>query len=160
MGERQVAHDLVVEATYLGSKGTHLLLSRNLNQPAPGPGAIQARRPYPQWGSINWVDAIGNSTYHSLALRVERRYTNGLSLLAAYTYSHSIDLGGGSGDGEASIQDPRNVAANKGSSDFDIRHRLVTSLVYNLPFGKGKGWGASCPPSSACRFRAGRPRRF
>jgi hypothetical protein len=143
--EHQVSHDLVIEATYLGSKGTHLLLSRNLNQPVPGPGAIQARRPYPQWGSISWVDAIGTSTYHSLALRVERRYSNGLSLLAAYTYSHSLDQGGGSGDGEAAIQDPLNIAANKGSSDFDIRHRLVTSVVYQLPFGRGKGLGASLP---------------
>jgi Carboxypeptidase regulatory-like domain/TonB dependent receptor/TonB-dependent Receptor Plug Domain len=143
--EREIAHDLVLETTYLGSKGTHLLLSRNLNQPAPGPGAIQARRPYPQWGSITWVDAVGTSTYHSLAVRLERRYSNGLSLLASYTYSHSIDQGGGSGDGESAIQDPRNIAANTGSSDFDIRHRLVTSIVYQLPFGKGRGLGGQLP---------------
>ena len=143
--QREVAHDLILETTYLGSKGTHLPLTRNLNQPVPGPGTIQSRRPYPQWGSVTWVDSIGNSSYNSLAVRVERRYSAGLSLLASYTYSHSIDNGGGSGDGEASIQDPRNVAANRGDSEFDIRHRLVTSVVYELPFGKGRSIGSGLP---------------
>ncbi len=147
--ERQLTRDLILEVTYLGSKGDHLPLSYNLNQPTPGPGPIQSRRPYPQWGSINWVDSIGFSTYNSLSARLERRYTNGLSLLASWTWSHSIDDGGlgDSGDGEvAGIQDPRNiVASNKGSSPFDIRQRFVASLVYQLPFGSGKKYGAGLP---------------
>ena len=72
--ERQLTRDLILEVTYLGSKADHLPLSYNLNQPTPGPGPIQSRRPYPQWGSINWVDSIGFSTYNSLSARLGRVY--------------------------------------------------------------------------------------
>jgi hypothetical protein len=143
--QREIARDLVLETTYLGSKGTHLPLSRNINQPTPGAGPIQSRRPYPQWGSISWMDSVGDSNYNSLSVRLERRYSQGISLLLAYTYSHSIDNGGGSGDGEGGIQDPRIIAANRGTSEFDITHRLVTSVVYNLPFGHGRAFGSTLP---------------
>lgn len=79
--QRELHHDLVLEATYLGSKGTHLPLSYALNQPTPGAGAIQARRPYSQWAGITWIDSVGNSTYNSLSTRLERRYSSGLSML-------------------------------------------------------------------------------
>ncbi|MBV9265472.1 MAG: TonB-dependent receptor [Acidobacteriaceae bacterium] len=146
--EREIAHDLILEATYLGTKGTDLPLSYNLNQPTPGVGPIQARRPYPQWGSITWIDSIGNSSFNSLAVRLERRYSNGLSLLVSYTYGHSIDDGESpatNGDGETAIQDPRNIAANRGNSEFDIRHHAVGSFVYDLPFGGDNQLGASLP---------------
>jgi len=133
--------------TYLGSKGTHLPLTWNINQPAtPGTAALQSRRPYPQWGTITWVDGVGNSTYHSLATRLEKRYANGLSALVSYTWSHSIDTGAnpaGNGDGEAAIMDISNIRGNTGNSSFDVRQRFVTSLVYELPFGKGKAFGAN-----------------
>ena len=146
--EREISHDLILEGTYLGSKGTDLPLSYNLNQPTPGAGAIQLRRPYPQWGSISWIDSVGNSSYNSLSLRLERRFSSGLSLLLSYTYSHSIDDGESpatSGDGETAIQDPRDLAANRGDSEFDIRHRVVASFVYDLPVGRGKTLGSGLP---------------
>ena len=147
--ERQLVPNTLLEMTYLGSKGTNLAMNYNLNQPTPAVGAIQARRPWNQWGNVTWVNSGGNSTYHSLAMRLERRYSNGFSALSSYTWSHAIDLGGGSGggtgDGESAIMDPRNVAANKGNSTFDIKHRSVTSVVYELPFGEGKAFGANLP---------------
>jgi hypothetical protein len=139
--ERELAKDLILETTYLGSKGTDLSVSLPFNQPAPAAGAIQARRPYPQWGPISFVEAAGNSTYHSLAVRLERRFAKGLSLLTAYTYGHSIDDVPGSGDGETGILDPHDLAGSKGNSTFDVKHRLATSFVYQLPFGEG-GIGA------------------
>ena len=145
--EHEVAHDLVLETTYLGSKGGHLFESYDINLPTPGPGAIQARRPYPQWGPITWVDPVGNSEYQSLSVRLEKRYSSGLSFLMAYTYSHSIDEDpmNDSGDGEVSIMNPLDLHANRGDSPFDIRQRLVTSLVYELPFGAHRAFGSNLP---------------
>jgi len=134
--DRELQKDLSLEVSYLGTKGTHLQESYNLNQPTPGAGAIQARRPYPQWGSITWVDSNGYSNFNSLAAQLQRRYSQGLTLLVAYTYSHSLD------DASA-IQNPRNLPASYGPSDFDIRHRLVGSFTYELPFGHGHALGAN-----------------
>ncbi len=141
--QRELTPNLVVEATYLGSKGTHLPLIFNINQPTPGPGTIQPRRPYPQWSTINWRDAVGTSNFNSLALRLEHRFSHGLSALISWTISKSIDLGAPpstSGTGEAGVQDPRNLKAERGLSEFDSRHRFITSVVYELPWGPGKRW--------------------
>ena len=129
--DRELQKDLSLEVSYLGSKGTHLQESYNINQPTPGAGAIQGRRPFPQWGSITWVDSNGYSNYNSFSAQLQRRYAKGMTLLIAYTYSHSLDDVG-------SIQDPRNLPSQYASSDFDIRHRLVGSFTYELPFGRGR----------------------
>lgn len=147
--QREVTPDLVVEATYLGSKGTHLPLLFDINQPEPGPGPIQPRRPWPQWSNIFWRDAVGTSNYHGFSLRIERRFAQGLSFLTSWTISKSIDLGAPpstSGVGEADVQNPRNLRAERGLSEFDARHRFVTSFVYELPFGRGRRWLSAAHP--------------
>jgi hypothetical protein len=141
--QRELPSGVVLDVSYLGTKGTHLPLTWDINQPAtPGAAALQSRRPYPQWGNITWVSSGGNSNYNSLAVRLEKRYSNGLSALASYTWSHSLDdgynPGAGDGDGEADIQDVSNIRANRGNSGFDVRQRFVASVVYELPFGQGK----------------------
>ncbi len=136
--DRELQKDLLLELSYMGSHGSHLQESYNLNQPTPGPGAVQARRPFNQWGSITWVDSSGGSSFNSLAAQLTRRYSQGLTLLASYTYGHSLDDAPYSG----SLQNPQNIASQWASSDFDIRHRLVTSFTYELPFGQNKPIGA------------------
>ncbi len=141
--QRELTRSLVFEATYLGSKGTHLPMNYNINQPTPAAGAIQNRRPFRQWGNVNYRDAVGNSNFHALSTRVEHRFSRGLSLLSAWTWSKSIDQSpppATGGDGEAGVQDPRNLRSERGLSEFDTRHRWINSLVYELPFGKGKTW--------------------
>src|SRR5215510_6877654 len=142
--QRGVGSDLVFEIGYLGSKGTHLPLNRNLNQATPGPGTtaqVQARRPYPQFGNITWIESVANSTYHSMELKVEKRYTKGLSMLGSYTLSKSIDNSPGistsSNASNAIAQDAFNLSAERGLSDFDIRHRFVASTIWEIPLGKG-----------------------
>jgi len=141
--QRELKRDMVLETTYLGSKGTRLPLNFNINQPTPAAGAIQGRRPFQPWGAINYRDPVGTSNFHALSVRIERRFTAGLSLLSSWTYSKSIDLGNQpatSGDGDAPIQDMRNLRAERGLSEFDTRHRFINSIVYELPFGKGRKW--------------------
>jgi hypothetical protein len=146
--QRQIVPNLVIETTYLGSKGTRLPLAYNINQPEPGAGTLQTRRPFNQWGAITYRDAVGTSNFHSLAVRVEKRYSQGVTFLTSYTFSKSIDLSAPlstSGDGESAIQNPRNIAIERGLSEFDVQHRMVTSAVWDLPFGRGKRFGASVP---------------
>ncbi len=107
----------------------------------------QALRPFPQYQNINTdccLENLGQSTYHALLAKVERRFHNGLNLLASYTYSKTLTdadsalpsfaqfSGGGYG------QNPFNLKGEKSLSYQDIPHTLVVSYIYELPVGKGK----------------------
>jgi len=83
----------------------------------------------------------GDSNYHSLQLTAEKRFSNGISFLSAFTYAHSIDNVPlqQSGNGEGPLpQDPRYRYLDRGDSLFDIRRRFTQTLLYDLPFGQGK----------------------
>ncbi len=136
--ERQLPQDLAVKASYVGSRGNHLDL-RYEGNPAlpPGPGSIQPRRRYPNIGSITVGDSVGFSTYHSLQLSAEKRFSKGLQFLAGYTWSKSLDTAsswGGLGSENFLPQDPTRVFLDKGRSAFDLRHRFTLSFVYEIPF--------------------------
>ena len=128
----------MLEVGYVGSKGTHVDTSlKNFNQPTPGPGDIQSRRPYPEFARIRFQDYYSNTNYHSLQARFERRLSKGLSFTAAYTFSHLIDDSGTTtNDGGCLCQDPRNRGAERASGILDQRHALVVGYVWELPFAK------------------------
>ncbi len=137
----------MLEVGYQGSKGTHLPLLYNINQPPPGPGSVtqkQALRPYPQFGNITYLTSRGDSNFHALLARLEQRYDNGLSFLLSYMYGKSIDDAPGTPfnvtPSRSSAMDPTNFRRERGLSGFDIRQRLVFSPVYELPFGNGKAY--------------------
>ena len=120
----------------MGSKGTKLEARPNINQPVPGTTPISSRRPFPRFDNILSSENRHSSTYHALQVTGERRLAGGLSFLAAYTYSHSID------EASADFIAPmnlRNFRLDRGNSDFDVRHRLVTSWTYELPWNTS-GW--------------------
>ena len=140
--EQSLGQNLLVEVAYAGSKGTKLTERVNINQavlPAD-PNNISplvSRRRFPSFGDIlsaNWQE---NSSYHALQARLERRFANGLSFLAGYTWSHSIDTAS-RGSGGSWHQNAYRLRDDRGSSDFDVRQRLTSSVIYQLPFGKGK----------------------
>ena len=145
----QLPFDTLFEVTYAGSKGTKLYAFLNGNQAAPSavPGIdFASRRPIPAIDAgISLFNSTANSEYHSLQLRAEKRFSQGLSFLAAYTWSHSLDeasnanLGAQNNDGYRWFVHPE---WEHGNSDFDIRHRMVLSYIYELPFGQGKHFGA------------------
>jgi hypothetical protein len=126
---------LLLEAAYAGSKGTHLKGFHDANQPEPG------RLPqYPQFGSLAMIDTSRASNYHSLQTRVEQRPWRGLSYLLAFTWSKSIDNGSellGSATEGQYAQDGNNLRGERGLSGFDTRRRLVWSGVYEVPLMKG-----------------------
>ncbi len=141
---------LTADVNYVGTKSTHLDLIRDYNQPFiagnavvttkdPNTGKVIPSIPYSNFGQIEYTDPIGFGNYNGLQAGLTGRFSNGLSLRAAYTYSHSLDdapqeLESNSGD----APNGRNPSAWYGNSDFDIRHRVAVSYVYELPFGHGK----------------------
>ncbi|MCC6367940.1 MAG: carboxypeptidase regulatory-like domain-containing protein [Bryobacterales bacterium] len=144
--QREIVPGTLVEAGYVGSKGTHLSFSYQLNQvPADrlGPGNAQTRRPYPDRGNIlASFSPVGNSFYHAGQLRFRRRLQGGLSLMGSYTYSKSIDdasgIGGAFTVGYSTAQDNYNLRAERSESSFSFRHNLGYSLLWQVPVGKGR----------------------
>jgi hypothetical protein len=136
---RQFSRSDVLEAGWVGSKVTHVDTSlNNFNSPEPGPGPIQARRPYPQYARIRMIAPDTNTIYHSLQARYEHRFSHSLSLSAAYTWSHLIDDAAQTINmGGCGCQNPRNRgSAERGDSVLDKRQRLVVGYVWELPFAK------------------------
>jgi hypothetical protein len=132
----------MVDLAYVGSKGTHLANPRDLNQVQP-----DGLTPYPQFSDILYVDSSADSSYNSLQFRSERRVADGLTFLAAFTFSKSIDdvsavFAGSVGSGLP--QNSNDIQADRGPSDFNAKYRLVLSSVYDLPFGRkwitSPGW--------------------
>jgi len=133
---RFTSHD-VLSIAYVGQNGTHILINPNLNLPTPGPGAVAPRRPYPNLGDGTLNCTCANSSYNSLQVTYQNRLSSGFDWQAAYTYGHSLDTSSGNTNA-VGIQNPQNLNLYKGNSDFDVRHSLVLSWSYDLPFGRGK----------------------
>ncbi len=144
--QRQLGRSRVLEIAYVGSKGTKLLSARDINQPQPGvlpPGLPFVPRPVPQFDDINILESRASSSYHSLQTRFEQRLDFGLSMLASYTWAKSIDDASNFFTSAGDPNFPQNsydLRAERGRSNFDVRHRLSLSYAYDLPFGKGRAF--------------------
>ena len=143
--QRQLPYNLSLEAGYVANKGTDLDELVFYNVPTPGPTAtLQARRPFPAWGTALSMDPYVTSIYNSLQVKAVRRSKQGMTNLIAYTWAKSIDLSSERGDGDrgggfSGSGDERNRAGySRALSGFDVRQRLVISSVYELPAGSGK----------------------
>jgi Carboxypeptidase regulatory-like domain/TonB dependent receptor-like, beta-barrel len=128
----------VLEANYVGTKGTQLPLTYNVNQDVAGGTSTAARRPFQGFNTITYTTPMDDSSYNALELRAERRYSTGFSLLGSYTYSKTLDIGGEQLIGDLNLRDVNNVKAEHALSAQDLRHNFVASAVYDLPVGKGK----------------------
>ncbi len=137
--QREIVSRLLVDLTYSGSSGRSLVMTIDPNQgPAGGPPLLN-----PAFGPAQFTTSRGRSTFHSLQARVERRVGNGLSFLAAYTWSRSRDMSSslfGSKAGNYAPQNSHDLEAEWGPSDVDTPHRFVISGVWELPFGTGRRW--------------------
>jgi hypothetical protein len=139
--QQQIPFGLVGTISYVGALGRKQYIFNggvNVNLAQPGPGAIQPRRPYysvfPNVSGISLAAPWYNTNYQGLQATLERRYSNGLSLVANFTWAHSID-------NEPSILN--NPRSERGDSFLDIRRRFTFLADYELPFGKGgRGFGA------------------
>ena len=147
----QLGRSRILEIDYAASKGTKLISARDINQPPASPSPFNPR-PVLQFADITFEESSGNSSYNSLQTRFQQRLDHGLTLLASYTWSKSIDNASGffASAGDANFpQDSFNMRAERGRSNFDVTHRLSVSYGYDLPFGHGRaflsdqGWVSS-----------------
>jgi hypothetical protein len=150
--------DVVLDVAYVGNKGTKLNGFRNLNQRAviqnaDGSQAAGAR-PYPALGDIQWMENRVSASYKSLQMRLEKRFSQGLSAMVSYTLGEAITdapdhistSGGGAGIDTGVFREPQdgnNLRAERGPAEFDVRHRFVASYIWELPFGRGRRFGNS-----------------
>ena len=153
--QRQFTSAWLAEADYVGTHSDNLDVLRNYNQVlisgnqvVTSPSAPSGTAPYPNFGQVEYLDPVGFGNYNGLQASLTHDMRNGLSLRAAYTYAHSLDntpeeLETNSGD----APNGRDYDAWYGNSDFDVRHRISVSYVYELPFGKGKAMLQSGPAS-------------
>ena len=140
--QQALSPNTVIEGFYMGSYTTGADNSTVRNVPVPGPGPIDPRRPVPQLSGISMIRFDGWSVYHALTLKTEKRFSNGYSLSANYTWSKSLDDASSPGPTEAETnrpQDVRNLDAERGLSSFDRRHVVVASGIYEFPFLEGAG---------------------
>jgi hypothetical protein len=173
--ERQTAHGVVVEVGYLGNIGRNLEQNVQPNNAQPGSAAIDPRRPYasltfapgtkfPDYitvlantvpvGFINYLPHSAHSSYNAGFVRVEKRFTGGFSMLTAYTLGKALtnapqfrNAGGVNGSENSPPQDSFNLEAENGLAYYDVRHRWVSNVVYDLPMGTSRrflrsGWAS------------------
>lgn len=166
--QRELSRDIVIEGGYLGTLGVKLQQNVQPNNSQPGAAAVDPRRPYagliydtgvvfPSYitlqgvsvpvQQVNIYQMSAQSNYHALFVRFEKRLSQGVSVLSAYTFSKAItnapqyrNAGGANGSENSPPQDSYNLRAERGLASFDVRQRWVTSFVYELPFGRGHRW--------------------
>lgn len=166
--QRSLSNKTILEVNYIGSKGTNLLMRRNIAQsrpvanpalcapdptPTTGDCLVASRRPFPNFVVYIDSDWSGNSSYNAFNAKVEHRASS-LLLTTVYTWAKSIDsksAAAGIGNDVAGWQgflNNHDVRRDRGRSEFDVDHRLVSSFVYELPVGRGKKFGSSMPKAA------------
>jgi len=171
--QRSMGADTVFEIGYLGTSGVHLEQNVQVNNSLPGTvakrpyfgltlaPAVQAALAFPATATvvpvttINYFPHSAHSNYHALMVRGEHKFVSGFSLLSSFTWSKALtnapqyrNAGGITGDENSPPQNSFNLAADRSPAYFNTKLRWVTSMVYELPFGKGKKLLANGTPAA------------
>jgi hypothetical protein len=147
--DRQITNTMGLRVSYIGNKSTHLPWAPDINQMSPGNTYYSQRtsldRPFPNWGLIFSRDAGANSLYNSAQIELNRRFSNGFTFTTAYTLAKNLaDNAGPAPSGFAGetgggrLTDSLNRRGDRGDVYATRRHRFVSTMVYELPFGKGR----------------------
>lgn len=153
--DQELAKNYVVTLSYIGNRGTHLFLSRDINWAptstydpnvslATNINTINLRRQFaydcrpgvtdaPCLGQTQEEANQGWSTYNALAISVNHRYSHGFSLLASYVWGKYLDIISFGAEGGLGPRDPTNFRLNYGPSDSDVANRVTASYIYQLP---------------------------
>lgn len=135
--ERQILKDMSLNLGYSGNRTSHnQLISVPENVPTPGPGNVQSRRPFPQWGTASIGLSDGKANYNALQATLEKRMGAGVYALVSYSWAKCMD----NGSVESAPPTLTLLGQNYGLCSYDITNNLTISSVYQLPFGKGKAF--------------------
>jgi len=162
--QRELAKNLTFSVGYVGNTGVHELLLADYNQASVNPTtptcnatvatgclSLQARRPINTTlccGDISMALNEGNSNYNSLQTKLEKRYSGGLYLINAFTWSHGMDDASGhleDGAGDTEYVNLYNIGGDRGRSAYDQPLNETLAITYDLPYGKGRKFGSSAP---------------
>ncbi|HVQ28450.1 MAG TPA: hypothetical protein VMV21_02650, partial [Vicinamibacteria bacterium] len=147
--QRQLGRDYMVELAYVGSRGRQITLKTNLNQAPPTLGVTNGdpNRPAAALGStalrdVGAVSSTGTLDYHAFLFKGVKRFTNGFSGLVSYTFGKTIDLASDN-DGGVTLTNIFDPNYDRGLAQYHVKHTLVGSFLYELPFARNSvlgGW--------------------
>jgi len=129
--QRALPRNMFIEIGYVGSKSTHFDRPAEYNDINALAG--QTMRPLPQWGDVEFIDTDASGNYNALIARVEKRFSQGFTYLFTYTFSRTM-FDSFAGNGANRLSNPFNAKAEKGLAESDQRHRVTSSILYELPF--------------------------
>ena len=148
--QQELPWQSALEIAYVGNHQAQQLFQPDPNAPAnigttDSKITSSSRRPIPSLGGVSGTASFGYGNYHGMTAKFEKRYSQGLQLLASYTYGQAFantgtTLSGSTGFG---TPDPRDYASGYSPAAWDVRHNFVTSFNYDLPFGRGKRFGGN-----------------
>jgi hypothetical protein len=151
--QRELMKDLVLDVGYVGNRGVHLMILADYNQAVPNqPGqnlSLQARRPVPNFAYIEVAFGAGNSTYNGLQMKLEKRFSHGVYLLNSFTWSKALDNAPGhleAYNGDQTRVNYDNISNDKGYSNYNQPLNDTVSLIWELPYGKGRRFGSNASP--------------
>ncbi len=173
--QQELPGQMALTASYDGNHQSHQLLQPDPNA-SPNVGTIDPNvngntfRPYSDLGGVSGTASFGFGNYDALTMELQKRMTNGLQFIAAYTYGHALANSGTTLSGSANwaVKDPTNWDSSYANAAWDIRHNFTLGFNYEVPFGKGKAYGANLNPfiqalvgnwqtNGIASFRTGQP---
>lgn len=148
--QQELPSQMALEVGYQGNWSSHQLLQPDFNAcpnvfTTNSAITCQGLRLEPDIGSISGTATFGYGSYDALTAKLEKRLSNGLQFITAYTYGHAFANSGTTLSGSPGLytKDPLNFATSYASASWDIRHNLTTGFNYQLPFGRGKQYGVN-----------------
>jgi hypothetical protein len=150
--QRELLPNLLLDVAYVGNHSVKLVTLADYNQARPNAvnenTALQARRPIPGYSFIQISFPGGQANYHAMQVKLERRFSGGLYLLNSFTWSKAIDNVAGhleANFGDNSRINFRDMASDRGVANYNQPFNNTTSVVYDLPFGKGRKFATGLP---------------
>jgi hypothetical protein len=151
--QRQLPYHWLVDVGYVGNNSKNLIIINDINQARPNAlnenTNVELRRPNQAFSSIAATLPYGTSNYNGLQIRLEKQASKGFYFLNSFTWSKAIDIASQAFDSNngngTSVQDINNVKADRGISNYNRPFNNVTSVVYELPIGRGRTYFATAP---------------
>jgi hypothetical protein len=148
--QRELGGQMALEVGYIGNHQSHQLLQPDFNNcynvfTTNSSITCGSLRRYPDIGNISGTATWGFGNYNAMTAKLEKRFSNGLQFVTAYTYGHAFSNTGTTLSGSSGFytKDPTNYATSYASAAWDIRHNFTSGFNYELPFGRGKQYGAN-----------------
>jgi len=137
--QHEILRDTLLDVSYVGSKGTHLLRTRDSNQGEPNIEVAEGNlspsplRPYQGFTGMTLFEPSAVSSYNALQVSLNRRFTHGISFQAAYTWSKTLT----DADNDAAWpQNSFDLSSERGLASYDRPQSLIFNYVWELPFAK------------------------